>query len=88
MNYKIELFNHFVNYLLDSHLEYAGFDYKKSVNTTAQHTNLYQNKDLVVRRSASFNFDLKFKTRSFDATKDSVAIEFAIGKNKFKIGRS
>jgi len=63
----------------DSHLEYAGFDYKKSVNTTAQHTNLYQNKDLVVRRSASFNFDLKFKTRSFDATKDSVAIEFAIG---------
>lgn len=60
-------------------LEFDEVDYMNDVNTQYHVTDMYNNKNLVLRRAQVFELAIHFKNRAFDENKDLVHLEFGIG---------
>ena len=63
------------------------FDYNRRENTTAHHTDEYENDALVLRRGATFDLGIKFHNVGYDQIQDAV-LQFSIGKHSHPINSS
>ncbi len=55
----------------------------KDENRRAHHTDKYEHSNLIVRRGQSFDVTLTFN-RAYEAFKDTIILQFVVGRRKFK----